>query len=158
MYDIRRLLTALFILMAGVVLIPFISLPAQAFSWQLFAEAYETEPTLTINNDVGKPGSFFEVKGKNFPANATAVITINGTSIGTVTTNADGEFEFELNTTGAEDGFYFVTATVNRSATVKFTLDSGSPNTWPSVGTTPVFTVPAGIASTGFIYLPIILR
>lgn len=158
MYLSRRLLAAVVIFLSGVMLIPFISLPAQAFSWQLFAGAYEDEPTLTINNDVGKPGSFFEVRGKDFPANETATITINGATLGTVPTDDQGEFEFELDTTGADDGVYFVTGTVNPSATAKFTLDSASPNTWPSVGATLVFPVPSGIAFTEFIYLPITLR
>lgn len=160
MYQLKRLLIALVIFMSGVVLIPFISLPAQAFSWQLFANAYEDEPTLTINHDEGKPGSSFEVKGENFPPNATVTIIINGHVLGTVMTDGDGKFEFELDTTGAEEGTYFVTGTVNGiSATVKFVLSNSSPNTWPSVGTTPVFGLPpTGIAFTESIYLPIILR
>lgn len=159
MYLSRRLLTAVVIFLSGIVLIPFISLPAQAFSWQLFADAYDDGPTLTINHDVGQPGSFFEVKGENFPPNATVTVTINGTTLGTVTTDDDGEFEFELATTGADEGAYFVTATSgSSSATVKFTLDSGFSTMWPAEGTLPLFNVPASIAFTEAVYLPIILR
>jgi hypothetical protein len=162
MYLSKRLVTALFILLSGLMLIPFISLPAQAFSWQLFANAYE-EPTLTISNTIGKPGSFFEITGKNYPANATATITINGRTLGTVTTDATGNFKFELSTpiTGGQvEGAYFVTVTVNPDATIKFALDNNAPNTWPSPsgGTAQTFSVPAGIAFTNFIYLPIVFR
>ncbi|GAB4426406.1 MAG: hypothetical protein Kow0031_06180 [Anaerolineae bacterium] len=158
MYKFRRLLTALVVFLSGAVLIPFVSLPAQAFSWELFADAYESEPTLIIDHDEGKPGSSFEIKGKNFPPNATATITINGTVLGTIMTDGDGKFEIELNTTGADDGAYFVTASVNPTATIRFALDSSSPNTWPSPGVATVFPVPSGIAFTQSLYLPIILR
>ena len=158
MYRLKRLLTALIIFSIGVALLPFISLPAEAFSWELFANAYQDQPTLTINNDLGKPGSFFEVKGEDFPANTTATIIINGTTLGSVPTDAKGDFAIELNTTGADEGAYFVTGAVNPSAMVKFVLDNGSPNTWPAVGTTPLFNVPAGIAFTEFVYLPMIVR
>ena len=163
MYRFRRLAIAMFIFLVGIGLLPFVSLPAEAFSWELFANAYEDGPTLVINHNSGRPGSFFEVKGDNFPANATATITINGTTLGTVPTDSAGAIEFELNTTGLDptgddDGAYFVTGTVNPSATVRFDIDSSAPDTWPSVGTTPVFPVPPGIAFTRFIYLPIILR
>ena len=157
MYRSKRLLTALFIFLSGLLLLPFISLPAEAFSWQIFANAYETQ-TLTINHEVGKPGSYFKIKGEGFPANATATIVINGKTVGTIMTDADGKFEFELNTAGANDGAYFVTATVNPSATVKFTLDAASPNTWPAEGAATVFNVPPGIAFTNFIYLPMISK
>lgn len=158
MYKFRRLVTALVIFLSGAVLIPFVSLPAQAFSWELFATAYEDEATLIINHTEGKPGSYFEIKGKDFPPNATATVTINGTVLGTVTTDDDGEFEFELNTAGADEGGYQVIVSVNPTDSIRFTLDSSSPNTWPSVGAATAFPVPSGIAFTQFIYLPLILR
>ncbi len=94
----------------------------------------------------------------SYPANNTATITINGNTIGTVQTDGKGAFTFELNTDNADDGAYFVTVTVNPSATVSFTLDSNSPNTWTSEGVGTSFNVPAGIAFTEFVYLPLIQR
>lgn len=164
MYQPKRFLTTLFIFLSGAMLIPFISLPAQAFSWQLFANAYEDVPILTIDHDEGGPGSFFEIKGDNFPPNATVTITVNGTTLGTWSSDADGKFEFELDTSnlnlnGDDDGVYFVTVTVNPSATIRFTIDKSAP-VWPSPsgGTAQSFNVPAGIAFTQFIYFPIVLH
>ena len=42
----KRLLVVLAILFSGVVLTPYVSLPAKAFGWQLFADAYEPAPNL----------------------------------------------------------------------------------------------------------------
>lgn len=41
-----RLLIALVIFLSGAGLMPFVSLPAEAFSWQLFANAYAPDSVL----------------------------------------------------------------------------------------------------------------
>ena len=115
------------------------------------------EPHLKINHSVGKPNSYFTLTGSGYPTNSTATIIINGNTIGTIQTDNKGAFEFELSTDNADEGAYFVTVTVNPSVTVRFTLDSSSANTWPSGGGTS-FDVPAGIAFTEFVYLPLIQR
>jgi hypothetical protein len=40
----NRLLIALGIFLSGAILTPFISLPAEAFGWQVYAEAYGSNP------------------------------------------------------------------------------------------------------------------
>ncbi len=157
MNRISRLLTAVTILLSGVLLIPYVTLPAEAFSWQLFANVYE-EAVVDVNHSIGKPGSFFKITGSGFPLNSTASIMINGTSLGNLPTDGDGKFEFELNTVLASEGSYVVTASVNPSASVGFALDSTAPNTWPSEGAATQFPVPSGIAYTKFIYMPALFQ
>lgn len=113
---------------------------------------------LMINHNEGKPGSYFKLTGCNYPANGMATIVVNGTTLGNIQVDNSGCLVFELSTAQANDGLYFVTATVNQSATTSFRLDSSSPNLWSSEGVNPSFTVPAGIAFTESIYLPIIFR
>jgi hypothetical protein len=117
----------------------------------------EYAPTLTMNFASGAPGSFFTVTGTGFPENNTAVISANGQELGSVSSDVDGAFMFLLSTADADEGLYFVTASVNPSATVSFTLDSDEPLR-PQEGDGSIFNIPAGIAFTESIFLPIILR
>jgi hypothetical protein len=153
-----RLVIALAVLLSGLALVPYVGLPAAAFNWQRYAGAYPYQPpTLEIDHDSGKPGSFLNVTGHHYPANSTATIQINNHTLGTVPTDALGDFSFQMNTGGADEGAYYVTVTVNPSATIRFTLDQNAP-LYPQSGSGPAITVPAGIAFTRFVYLPIVFR
>jgi branched-chain amino acid transport system substrate-binding protein len=144
----------------------------QAGGVHYFALVAPNKPVadLTINYNSGSPGSAFTVAGANFPPNSTGTITINGHVVGTITVDGVGGFVFQLNTTDAGEGFYSVTFTVNPgvtahlatvavnpSATTKFTLDDTAALR-PVEGGGPVIAVPAGIAYTKFIYLPLVRR
>jgi len=114
-------------------------------------------PSLETNFVSGAPGSFFTITGTDFPANSTATIAVNAQELGTVTTDSDGNLTFLLSTTNADEGYYFATATVNPSAAIGFRLDSDEP-VRPQDGSGLIIDVPAGIAFTEFIYLPIVIR
>jgi len=118
---------------------------------------YQPPATLTINYDNGAPGSYFTLTGSGFPANDTATIVVNGRILGTVSTDANGSFTFLLNSTGAEEGAYMITATVNPSANRWFTLNAAAP-TRPMEGSGTTFVVPDGIAFDESIYLPTIIK
>lgn len=113
------------------------------------------EPELIMNYSSGAPGSYFNVIGQNFPANSTAALSVNGRSLGTVLVNASGNFYFSLTTTNADEGTYFLTATVNPTATRQFTLSTTEP-VHPQDDPAELFDVPAGIAFTKFLFLPTI--
>lgn len=113
--------------------------------------------TMTINYPDGAPGSYFTLLGSGFPPNSTATITLNGRSLGTIPTDADGSFTFLLNSTGADEGDYFLTATVNPSANISFTLDETAP-IHPQDGTGTTFDIPAGIAFNEFVFLPTVVK
>lgn len=112
--------------------------------------------TLVINYTSGQPGSYFTLRGANFPASSTAAITINGYTLGTVPTDAEGGLIFLLTTGQADEGSYVVAATGNPSSSVGFVLDSSRP-VRPQEGEGTTFNVPSGLL-THKVYLPLILR
>lgn len=136
------------------------SYSGDSFSRLSSVEIYEYEPTtpiLSINYGSGAPDSFFTLTGSNFPPNSTATVTVNGQTLGTVSTDADGSLTFLLSTTSADEGSYYVTVTGNPSATVSFVLDSNEPIR-PQDGSGSVLDVPEGIAFTESVFIPIVLR
>jgi hypothetical protein len=131
---------------------------ASWYKMDLYTDHHHSSPSLVINHNEGKPGSYFTLTGCDYPANATATVTINGNTLGNIQVDDFGCFVFELSSSQADDGSYFVTVAVNPSATTSFRVDSNSPNTWGSEGGGTSFSVPAGIAFTEYNYLPIIFR
>ena len=115
-------------------------------------------PSLAINYSNGSPGSYFTLTGTNYPPSSAAAIAINGHAAAeTIPVDMAGGFVFRFNTTGADEGRYFVTVSVNPSATSSFMLEASAPLR-PQEGSGPVIAVPAGIAYTQFVYLPVIRR
>jgi hypothetical protein len=112
---------------------------------------------LAINYPTGAPGSYFTIMGSNFPPNSTANITFNENGLGIVPTDSSGGLTFLLETCQADEGDYIVTASVNPAASVSFVLGSSQPMR-PQEGTGPIFNLPAGIAYTHGIYLPLIRK
>ena len=119
-------------------------------------ECIPPSATLTINYASGMPGSFFTLEGANFPVDDTATITINGSTLGTVPTDSSGDLVFLLDTGGADEGAYTVTATVNPGSSARFVLDS-SARIRPQEGGGTIFIVPAGL-TTQPVYLPLVRR
>jgi hypothetical protein len=112
---------------------------------------------LTINYGNGRPGSFFTITGVNLPASNTATIIINGAILtNTLPVDSYGGFACLLDTSLADAGYYSLTATVNPSASARFTLDPNAPLR-PQNGTGPILSVPSGIAGK-MVYLPLIHR
>lgn len=122
MEKIIRVAIVLLILLAGLALLPYIDLPAEALTWQLYSGVYEA--TLDVNHATGSPGSYFLFTGTNYPANSTASITVNGLQVGTVDTDGSGNLSFIISTAHSNPGSYTVSATVdaNASAAANFTL------------------------------------
>ncbi|NUM44874.1 MAG: hypothetical protein HUU38_09205 [Anaerolineales bacterium] len=115
------------------------------------------DPSLVINYDSGAPGSYFTITGSDFPDGEVATIYVNGQVLGTTDTSAEGAFTVLFSTTDADEGFYMITATVNPSASTWFTLDVNEP-VRPQEGKGTILNVPAGIAFTEFVFLPVIFR
>lgn len=114
-------------------------------------------PKLTMNYTSGAPGSYFNILGQFFPENSTATLSVNGRTVGTVPVGSSGTFAFTLTTDNADEGDYFVTASVNPTATKQFILDANEP-VRPEDDPADTFDVPAGIAFTESLYLPTIIR
>lgn len=109
--------------------------------------------TLGINHQTGATGSTFALSGNHFPANDMASVRINGREVGAVATDEKGDLRFQLATTNAGEGIYFVAVNVYHSAAVTFALDHHYP-VRPQEGDAPIFEVPAGIALSEAIFLP----
>jgi hypothetical protein len=135
-----RIAIALVILLGGLALLPYIDLPAEALTWQLYSGVYEA--ALTVNHTQGSPGSYFLFTGTNYPANSTAVISVNGDEIGEVQTDGNGDLSFIIATANSAPGSYTVTAVVdvNASAAANFTLVTNG-TFWPLEGTGPIFSL-----------------
>ena len=167
---IRRLLlaigcTSLLLLLAACTLLnpaenqtdaPATAVPATPAT--LFTPSAQNTPTLTIDHAQGEPCSFLVVQGTVFPPDEALTLTINGyTFTTTVSVDNNGLLTFELDTTQAESGYYTVTASGNKPASVTFVLDLGAP-VYPTQGNTLVFVVPGGLALTHQDYLPVVGR
>lgn len=135
-----RVVIVLLILLAGLALLPYVDLPAEALTWQLYSGVYEA--TLDVNHTEGSPGSYFLFTGSNYPANSIANVTVNGIEVGTVETDNSGNLSFIISTAHSNPGSYTVSATVdaNASAAANFTLVING-TFQPIEGDGPVFTL-----------------
>jgi hypothetical protein len=112
---------------------------------------------LAINYRTGASGSYFTLTGFGFPPNDTAHLTVNEITLGSIATDPHGGFTLILSTANANEGSYFVTATVNPSAMTTFIVAPNEPIR-PQEGIASIFNVPAGIAFTETVFLPVVLR
>jgi hypothetical protein len=137
---IIRIAIVLVILLGGLALLPYIDVPAEALTWQLYSGVYEA--TLEVNHDQGSPGSYFLFTGTNYPANSLATISVNGSEIGEVETDGNGDLSFIIATANSDPGSYTVTAAVdvNASAAANFTLVING-QFQPSPGNAPIFSL-----------------
>ncbi len=156
MRDVYKILIALSVFVSGVALAPLMGLPAQGFNWQRYADVY-TPAQVTIDHASGQPGSFFLVMGSTFTPNTDVDVSANGVLLGSLETDDDGELAFIVNSTGADEGSYFLEVTGAETGLVQFVLDGNSP-LWPDPGTgDPVFVLPANIA-IHLVRMPFIMR
>jgi len=143
---------ALLILLSGLAFMPFTGFSSDDLGWQLYSGAYQAE--LDVNHDRGRPGSAFLFTGSGYPANALAIVYVDGIPVGAAWTDANGEAQFLIQTQpGDAPGEYFVTLATdsNTSATEDFELDVTEPLQPPPPGFDGViFGLQAGL------YLPFI--
>jgi hypothetical protein len=119
--------------------------------------ADEMWTSLTVNHPRGAPGSYLTFEGNNFPPNQLATISVNGVTVGTVSTDANGDLIFLLTTASADEGVYGIMVSVNPNASTRFVLDVTEP-IWPQEDSGSIFDVPAGIALDDVAFLPLIVR
>jgi hypothetical protein len=153
---IPRILFSLAVLLSGLALTPYVEMPRQRLGWQLYAGMYE--PLFTVNHPSGQPGSYFTLRGSNFPTDSAVYLTVYHSNYGTrplasVTTDGTGQFTQLILTSGSPVGAYTVTATANpnASATTNFLLDSAAPQ-WPQEDQGPI------VRTLGNLYAPAVFR
>jgi hypothetical protein len=140
----KRMLITVFVFLIGIVMVPIVGLPAQGFSWERYANVYDL-PSLEVNHSSGMPGSFFSFEGTNFSPDTLVTITVNQTVLGSLQTSSQGEFDFQINTSGADPGLYRVLASGRESAQALFWLVLGD-ELWPPEDDSLIFNLPAGLA------------
>jgi hypothetical protein len=167
MQRVKRLILALVVVLSGLLLVPYVALPHESFSWKLFVGAYRDVPAMGVNFTTGAPGSFFTVSGYNFPPNQPVTIAVNERTLGTTTASADGSFSVVINTAGADRGVYFVTGdnpnitqriALTGDAITRFEVLDGAPLRAREGGSSlPLLNLPPGLAEQR-VYLPLVRR
>ena len=150
-----RLMIGLLVLISGVAFIPVMGLPLYGFQWQRYADVY-TPSSLEINHELAQPGSFLTVVGYNFEPDASAVVSINGTVVGSVLSDSTGGLMFVLDTTGAATGFYNVDVLAGSQSFTQFWLVDDA-DLWAKEDDATVLPVPADIA-VQVLFLPAVRR
>lgn len=145
MQHITRILMALTIFLSGAALLPFVEVPTGTFEWQRYAGVYE-QPELVVNYSSGQPGSFFHFTGVGYGSNQNVTVSVNGVPLGTIPTDNSGNLEFNLNSTNADLGSYYVTVAEGQTlVTLHIYLWANAPLR-PLEGTGSELVLPAGIA------------
>lgn len=151
---VSRLFITGFVLLMGILLLPYVGNARAAINWELFGAAYT--PDLSVNENSGAPGSQFAFTGSGYPPNQLAIIYVNGDVVGSVMTDGSGTGTFIIDTTGVPDGVLTVVmeTDANMSAFKDITVDSLDPVVNPPGGF-----VGKTFGTTGFkTYLPISFR
>ncbi|MCE7984075.1 MAG: ABC transporter substrate-binding protein [Caldilinea sp. CFX5] len=114
------------------------------------------QPMATLNYATGQPGSYFTLKATNFPANQTAMISVNDLPIATTTTDPSGAFTAVLDTRELPIGSYVVKTSVNPAAKSPLILAADQPLRTKE-GTLAPVVIPLAAARQS-VYLPLIAR
>lgn len=121
---VSRLIITAFVLLGGVLLLPYVGNARAAINWETFGSAYA--PDLSVSDNTGAPGSQFAFTGTGYQPNWLAIIFVNGQVVGGVTTDSNGAGSFIIDTTGVPDGELTVVmeTDANVSAFKIITVDS----------------------------------
>lgn len=111
---------------------------------------------LTVNYDTGEPGSIFTVFGRGWLEYSTVTIFVNDKEIGKVETDISGNFVFQLDTSGAEEGFYVITTDSIEPLSARVWLHHHLPLRMPT-GVGGILELPPEIAMT-MISLPMVVK
>lgn len=151
---VSRLIITAFILLGGLLLLPYIGNARAAINWEAFGNAYA--PDLSVSDNKGAPGSQFAFTGTGYQPNRLAIIFVNGQVVGSVVTDSNGMATFIIDVTGVPDGELTVVmeTDANVSAFKTITVDSSEPVVMPPGGFTG-----ATFGTTGnSIFLPFVRR
>ena len=103
----------------------------------------------------GAPGSHFTLTGADFAPTSAISLTVNGIALGVAQANSSGEFTVTVTTEHADLGSYSIIDQQGVGVAANFTLAADAPLHMPPAFE-PHIALPAGIAYTQFVYLPLI--
>lgn len=104
------------------------------------AQSYPDTPTLTVDQTVVPPCTTVVLTGTGFLPNTLVTITVGGTVIGTVTTDADGNYTFPYTISCSEvDGavLTFTASDGTNVLSVSVTIEAAAVTTTTAGGTLP---------------------
>lgn len=135
MRPIQRFLVATAVLVFGGVGAPFLTLPSQHFSWQLFAQVYEADIEVVKTNDAPaavRQGDFFSytiVVTNNGPADATNVVVDDTLpdSVGYVSDTCGGTYLPAIHSWTWQVGALAVDGQVSCGITVQVATSANGP-------------------------------
>lgn len=127
--------------------------------------------SITLNAEVGAPGSFFTVVGRNYSPGEVVDVSVNGNRLATVSADDGGSFAAILNTEGVDTGVFKMSAAsvgavqaasvASTNASTYFTLDATAPpqaKYIPPDAPIPVELELADAFEVNVIYLPTIRK
>ena len=131
---VSRIIITAFVLLGGLLLLPYVGNARAAINWEVFGGAYT--PDLSVTENKGAPGSQFAFTGSGYQPNRLAVVFVDGQVVGGVTTDGNGTATFIIDTTGVADGELTVVmeTDANVSAFKTITIDSIEPVVSPPSG------------------------
>ena len=149
-----RLFITTFILLGGVLLLPYVGNARAAINWELFGAAYT--PDLSVSDNTGAPGSQFAFTGTGYQPNQLAIVYVDGDMVGGVVTDGNGTGSFIIDSTGVADGDLTVVmeTDANVSAFKTITIDGIEPVVNPPGG----FSGPTFGTSGNNTFLPLVRR
>ena len=151
---VSRLLITAFVLLGGLLLLPYVGNARAAINWEVFGGAYS--PDLSVSDNRGAPGSQFAFTGSGYQPNRLAAVFVNGQVVGGVITDGNGAATFIIDTAGVPDGDLTVVleTDANVSAFRAITIDSAEAVITPPGG----FTGPAFGTTGNSTFLPLVNR
>ena len=131
---VSRLMITAFVLLGGLLLLPFVGNARAAINWEVFGSVYT--PDLSVSDNRGAPGSQFAFTGSGYQPNRLAAVFVNGQVVGGVITDGNGTATFIIDVTGVPDGELTVVleTDANVSAFKTITVDSAEPVVSPPGG------------------------
>lgn len=114
---------------------------------------------LSVDHTSGSPGSVFTFSGVNFTPAVAGAIQVNDTGLSPdLTTDEEGGVGFQIDTTGAQPGYYIVRVETSfEQAVAWFYLAEGLP-VWEPGEPGASYDLPPGIAYTNALKLPLLQR
>jgi alpha-tubulin suppressor-like RCC1 family protein len=124
------------------------------------APVLSTRIYVALNENIGRPGSYFTVWGEGFPPYRLASVIVNGTVLtDTLQTGTTGSFIFFLDTAGADTGAYNVTVTAEMNTAASFILLEEQADLRPQEGGGIILPLHAGIVQPADLhFLPFVRR
>lgn len=118
----------------------------------------EVEASVSIDHQLGAPGSQFTVSALDFRPTTNVDISVNETYIDTLRTDSGGSLAFHMGTANLLDGTYHVELTGNVVLAVEVRIDSNATVRQPADPSNPTIEIPPAILPLHHLLVPLFLH